>query len=72
MSKSKKVFVETAPPLELKVGGNTFTATPRTFSTGSVGYNIDQKFSIRMPDGQTIEFKFAGNAIATKSKEWPE
>ena len=64
---SKSEFIKSAPSLSITVGNQPVNATPKQFSTGSVGYNFNGK--VTLPDGTRLQV--TGNAIAIGSKEWP-
>jgi hypothetical protein len=69
-SKTKTQFVTSVKPLPVQVGGAQVFALPKAFSTGSVGFNINGKVTIQMPDGTVQAFQFSGNLVAVGSKEW--
>ncbi len=68
----KSDFVKTAKPLVVTVNGVPIEAKPRKNSTGSVGYNINGKVPITLPDGTVGKLQVSGNLTVVGSKEWPE
>ena len=65
---SRADFLAKAPPIEVIVAGHKFIAGARRFSTGSVGYNLGEKFT-EIIDGKVITFQVGLNVIVVGSKE---
>ena len=65
---SKSQFVTKAPEITPIISGQSIAATPRKFSTGSVGYNLNGK--VTLSDGTGLQV--TGNAIVIGSKGWSE
>jgi hypothetical protein len=63
---SKNDFLSTAEDLEVSIAGQSLNASPKEFSTGSVGYHINGK--ITLADGTRLQV--SGNAVAIGSKDW--
>lgn len=64
MSKHEFLTDSFAPSVE--VSGQRVDATPKHFSTGSVGYNINGK--VTLPNG--VRLQISGNAVVIGSKTW--
>lgn len=68
MTKSK--FITTAQPLAVAIGGQSLTASPKEFSTGSVGFFLNGKIDVKLPDGSTVKLQVSASLTAIGSKEW--
>lgn len=66
----RQQFLDVAEGLNLAVAGQTILAMPNQFSTGSVGWQINQKLTVRLPDGTLHQVQFSGSMVVSKSKEW--
>jgi hypothetical protein len=69
---SKSEFTANAKPLTVTIDGQTHIAEPKVFSTGSVGWNVNSKALITLPNGQTVRCQVSFNLTAIASKSWPE
>lgn len=69
---TKAEFVASAKPIQVIINGTALTAEPRVNSTGSVGFYLNGKATIVLPDGTPIRLQVNGNLTAIGSKEWPE
>ncbi|MCU1276893.1 MAG: hypothetical protein JWM53_439 [bacterium] len=66
---SRADFLAKAEPLKLDLGnGQTLTAEPREFSTGSFGWYVNQKATITV-DGKSLTVQVGSNLIVVGSKE---
>jgi hypothetical protein len=63
---SREAFMASGE-ITLDVGGVTFTASPKAFSTGSFGYNLNGKLTLEI-GGQLVRFQLSGNLVAIGSK----
>jgi hypothetical protein len=61
-------FVTSARPVVVTINGVPIQATPKEFSTGSVGYNINGKVPIQLPDGTVGKLQVSGNLVLVGSK----
>jgi hypothetical protein len=59
--KSKKIVIN--------IDGQQYELEPREFSTGSVGFRIDQKVPYTLPDGTKAELSVGGNLVLIGSKK---
>lgn len=69
---TKSAFITTAKPLAVLIDGKPLTASPRKFSTGSVGFFLNGKIDVAMPDGTTVKLQVSASLTAIGSKEWSE
>lgn len=60
-------FMARAKPMQLVLNGILLTAMPKVFSTGSYGWNFNQKTVIDV-DGVGIEVQIGANITAVGSK----
>ena len=67
---SKNEFVRKAGLLDVTVAKTAVAANPKTFSTGSVGWNFNGKVMVTLPDGTEVRVQITGNAVVVGSKEW--
>ena len=67
---SKAEFTTNAKPLTVVIDGHPHTADPKAFSTGSVGWNVNGKVTVTLPNGQTVRCQCSVNLTAIGSKEW--
>lgn len=72
-SLSRKTFKEKAKPIRLQLVGSddVITLTPRTFSTGSMGWFAGNAVLPVEIDGETVEVRFGINATIEGSKDLP-
>lgn len=57
-------------PLNVTLDGQTVVIEPRTFSTGSQGWNVNQKVLLVI-GGTAVEAMFQGNIVINNSKALP-
>jgi hypothetical protein len=69
---TKKEFVSIAPSLPVVINGTTLEALPRINSTGSVGYNVNGKVLVKLPNGQLVKLQVSGNLTVVGSKDGEE
>jgi hypothetical protein len=67
----KSAFKSSAQPVAVTIAGQTVTAEPKAFSTGSVGFFLNGKITVNV-NGQLVRLQVSGNLTAIGSKEWPE
>jgi len=65
-------FLEQAPDIDVSINGVGSVMYPRTFSTGSVGYNDSGKRSIKLKDGRVVTAQLSLNLAIVDSKTWPD
>jgi hypothetical protein len=77
MAKSKTVcpvtreeFKSQAPTLEIVIGERKFKATPREFSTGSLGWYVNDKMEVEI-SGKPVLIQLGLNLTVVGSKELP-
>ncbi len=58
-------------PIAITVAGRPFSAEGREFSTGSVGYNVNDKVEITLADGTKVKAQLGINITIIGSKEIP-
>jgi hypothetical protein len=68
---SKAAFLAAATPLAITIDGQSHTADVKSFSTGSVGWNVNGKVTV-MVNGQAVRCQCSLNLTAIGSKDWPE
>jgi hypothetical protein len=64
-------FQAHAKPLQVTIGDRTFTAAPKNFSTGSLGWNINDKITIEI-DGKPVAVQVGMNLTVVGSKDLPQ
>lgn len=67
-------FLMGAAPIEVIIAGRRYTAQPKKFSTGSFGYNLNEKVELTVDseDGEEyVKFQINMNITAIASKEAP-
>lgn len=69
MSKREE-FAKSAKPVDVIVAGSPVIAAPKLFSTGSVGWFMNGKVEVQMPDGSTVRCQLSGTLTVIGSKEW--
>lgn len=67
---TKNAFVAGAAPLTVNIAGTPLVANPKAFSTGSVGYNVNGKVPVQLPDGTVVRLQVSGNLTVIGSKDW--
>jgi hypothetical protein len=65
---SLSTFVAKAEPLKVVINGMEMTAEPKSFSTGSFGWNINGKTTITV-DGKSLPVQVGLNLTVVGSKE---
>jgi len=60
-------FMETAQPLTVKIGEALTVASPKSFSSGSVGYYCGEKVTI-VVDGKPLKCQVSMSVIVVGSK----
>lgn len=65
---SKTQFLATAEPVKVEVAGNTLTADPKEFSTGSFGWYLNGKITLSV-DGKPVSVQVGANLTIVGSKE---
>ena len=61
-------FVEKAEPLKVMVNDKELTAQVKEFSTGSFGWNVNEKMTITV-DGKPLSVQIGMNLTVVGSKE---
>ena len=61
-------FVEKAEPLKVLVNDKEFTAQVKEFSTGSFGWNVNEKTTI-LVDGKPVTVQIGMNLTVVGSKD---
>ncbi|MBM3993589.1 MAG: hypothetical protein FJ303_05475 [Planctomycetes bacterium] len=64
-------FMKDAKPVEVVINGQTMTAEPREFSTGSLGWNINNKMTIKIGD-KSVTVQVGMNLTVVGSKDLPK
>jgi len=67
---SREEFMSGAKPLTIKVGDKEFTAAPRQFSTGSLGWNVNDKMTVEI-NGKVVTLQVGMNLTVVGSKDLP-
>ena len=65
---SRSEFLQNAQPVQVVIGGNTFGAGPREFSTGSFGWYLSAKTNL-IVDGKSLPVQIGLNLTVVGSKE---
>ena len=65
---SRTQFVEKAEPLKVMVNDKELTAQVKEFSTGSFGWNVNEKMTI-LVDGKPLSVQIGMNLTVVGSKE---
>jgi hypothetical protein len=68
---SRKQFKETAKPINVVINGKEYTAIPKEFSTGSLGWNINDKVQIDI-GGTLVSVQIGMNLTVVGSKDLPQ
>ena len=61
---SRDTFVAKAEALSVNIGGTPFLAVPKTFSTGSLGWNVNAKMPVVI-DGRAYMVQVGLNLTCT-------
>jgi hypothetical protein len=64
-------FRQTAKPLAVKIGDRDFTAVVKEFSTGSLGWNVNDKVTVEI-GGTPVTVQIGMNLTIVGSKELPQ
>jgi hypothetical protein len=67
---SRKEFMEKAKPVEITIDGQKRNALPREFSTGSLGWNVNDKITMQIGD-KTVTVQVGMNLTVIGSKDLP-
>jgi hypothetical protein len=63
-------FDKHAEPLTVKIGDKEFTAVVKKFSTGSLGWNVNEKTTVNV-GGKPVTVQIGMNLTIVGSKELP-
>ena len=63
-------FTQHAQPIKVSIGDKTYTARPKSFSTGSLGWNINDKITVEV-NGKEVTVQVGMNLTIVGSKELP-
>jgi hypothetical protein len=69
---TKQDFTSAARPVDVTIAGQTLQAVPKQFSTGSVGFHLNGKVTVQLPNGETARLQVNGNLVLVGSREWPQ
>ena len=65
---TREQFLKAATPQTIKIGEFSFAATPKEFSTGSLGWNLNEKLTVPI-DGVLCKVQVGLNITVVGSKE---
>lgn len=68
---TREQFRTTAKPLAVVINGKEMTAAAKEFSTGSLGWNINDKLAVEV-GGQTVMVQVGLNLTIIGSKDIPQ
>jgi len=68
---SRAEFAKDAKPIEVQIGDKKYTAVPKEFSTGSLGWNINDKITLDI-GGKLVTVQIGMNLTVVGSKELPK
>jgi hypothetical protein len=68
---SREQFVAKAQPVDVTINNVSFKAVPKEFSTGSLGWNINDKATLYV-DGVPVQVQIGLNLTIIGSKELPK
>ena len=68
---SRAQFRAHARPISVTIGDRTFTAAVKEFSTGSLGWNVNEKTTVEI-DGKPVSVQIGMNMTIVGSKELPQ
>lgn len=68
---SREEFREKAQPVEITINGVPMTADVKEFSTGSLGWYLNNKASVKVGD-KSVTVQIGMNLTIVGSKELPE
>jgi hypothetical protein len=64
-------FKANAKPLSVTIGDRTYNAVPKEFSTGSLGWNVNDKLTLEI-GGKSVTVQVGMNLTVIGSKELPK
>jgi hypothetical protein len=64
-------FREHAKSLTVKIGEREYKAIPKEFSTGSLGWNVNEKMTVEI-NGKEVTLQVGMNLTVVGSKELPQ
>jgi hypothetical protein len=67
---TRQSFAKDATPVQVTIGDRSFTAFPKQFSTGSVGWFLGDKIEISV-NGTPVKVQVGMNLTVVGSKELP-
>jgi len=67
---SRAQFRTKARPVSITIGDRTFVALTKEFSTGSLGWNLNEKITLEI-DGVVVPIQVGLNLTVVGSKELP-
>ena len=70
-SLTRAEFKANAKPLNVTIGERTYNAVPKEFSTGSLGWNVNDKLTLEI-GGKTVTVQVGLNLTVIGSKELPK
>ncbi len=68
---SRQQFREKAKPMTITINGKEYQAIPKEFSTGSLGWNVNEKLMVEI-DGVPVSVQIGMNLTLVGSKELPQ
>ena len=68
---SRAEFAAQAKPVTVQIGDKSYTAVPKEFSTGSLGWNINDKITIDI-GGKFVTVQIGMNLTVVGSKDLPK
>jgi hypothetical protein len=68
---SRAEFARDAKPIDVQIGDRKYTAVPKEFSTGSLGWNINDKITLDI-GGKVVTVQIGMNLTLVGSKELPQ
>jgi len=68
---SRSEFAASAKPVTVQIGEKTYTAVPKEFSTGSLGWNINDKITLDI-GGKLVTVQIGMNLTLVGSKDLPK
>ncbi len=63
-------FRQSAKPLTIRIGDREYTAVPKEFSTGSLGWNVNDKVTLEI-GGTPVTVQIGMNLTVVGSKDLP-
>lgn len=64
-------FEQLAQPVEITIGGQSFVADNREFSTGSLGWNLNSKTTLKVGE-KSVQVQVGLNLTIVGSKDLPK